>query len=117
MGIKGRETIFVLRKNFDDVDDYGNPIISIDPIPVTGCLIAWNSTSQTGDLFGMTAVSDATIQLPPNTPIQKSDEFMLPDGQVYTSKGMPMQWRGQVGNSSRKNLLVHLTLKEGTSNV
>lgn len=117
MEIKGRETVTILRKNFTGVDEYGNATMTIDHIHVAGCLIAWNQTNQAADLFGAAVTSDVTIQLPQGTPIQKSDEFLLPDGQTYTSKGIPVQWRGQVGNPIRQKQLVYLTLKEGTSNV
>lgn len=116
MGIKGTETITIERKVFGPDDEYGNPVLNTEQITVNNCLIAWTSTDERADIFGVSVAESASVLLPAGTAVQSTDTFILPNDERYSVDGRPAYWHGQVGFSKRKKTLVAVKRVEGSSN-
>lgn len=113
MGIKGRETVTILRTVYGVSDDYGNPLETQVTVPISGCLIGWGSNSQSESLYQTRQDTEATILFPNGTQIEDDDKFLLPNGDKYEINGEPIKWKPQAGSPIRTKVLVEVKHSDG----
>lgn len=115
MGIRGKETIIIERKDWGLDDVYGNATYEVINIEVKNCLISWGNQTENGDLFGVSMETTATLLIPQSVAIGPNDIFILPNEERYIQQGKPVQWVGQRGNPIRQKKLVNVIIKESSN--
>lgn len=91
MTVQGDETIVIIRRTADDVDDYGNTAFTTERITVTNALVAFGATGEPNQVDREPIDGSLTIYLPHGTQIDPGDVFEV-RGELFEKDGDPQVW-------------------------
>ena len=111
-GIKGTDTVVILRATEDGVDSYNNPVFSEEEITVNKCLVEYSVSEVNQTLFKDVSNIDLIVHFPVGTKIYENDNFRYLEEDYRLSK-LPIIRSRMVGSPIPKKVIVGLERVDG----
>lgn len=89
--MEGLETVTIVRRTEDSVDEYGNPEFTTSLIAVPGCFVGTAATGEPVEVSRTPIDAGLTIYFPHGTVIEPGDAFNIRGG-LWDKDGDPMVW-------------------------